>query len=161
MLIEGFQKSFRELNLVLKIQMDDRHRLGSEHPIWEKPLLDQEPDKLSYLCKKLNVGEEAERTSKRPHPPSSSLLLFQNTKIIFRFLFLKDNYKAVYMTYHDLANYFLLTDDIWLSDYFFEKCLAIALNQFSTSDVKTLAEAYCNLGLAYERQSNFFELFFL
>lgn len=61
MLFDGYQKSFRELDRVLKLQMTDRYRLGSEHPVWEKPLLDQEPDKLSYLCAKLNLGEEAER----------------------------------------------------------------------------------------------------
>ncbi len=89
MLIEGFQKSFRELNLVLKIQMDDRHRLGSEHPIWEKPLLDQEPEKLSYLCEKLNAGEEAERTSKSPHTFLFPLFQTRKTKLIFRFFFFK------------------------------------------------------------------------
>ena len=61
MLFEGYQKSFRELNHVLKLQIDDRYRLGTDHPIWEKPLLDQESEKLSYLCAKFNQGEDAER----------------------------------------------------------------------------------------------------
>jgi len=64
MLFDGYQKSFRELDLVLKLQTNERYKLGPEHPVWEKPLLDQEPDKLSYLCAKLNMGEEAERNRK-------------------------------------------------------------------------------------------------
>lgn len=128
MLFEGFQKSFRELNTVLELQMDDRYRLGSEHPIWEKPLLDQEPEKLSFLCRKLNTAEAAERN---------------------------EDYKAFLQCYIDLAHFFLLKDDIWLSDYFFEKCLNIAKKRFDGT-VK-LAEAYCDMGLAYERQNSYFK----
>ena len=62
MLFQGYQKSFREIESVLQLQMTDRYKLGSEHPIWEKPLLDQEPDKLSYLAKKFNISEDAERS---------------------------------------------------------------------------------------------------
>lgn len=65
----------------------------------------------------------------------------------------------VYSSNQDLANYFLLTDDIWLSDYFFEKCLTIAKKHYSSSDVPILADAHCNLGLAYERQSKYFGYF--
>ena len=61
MLAEGFHKSFRELDFILKLQIKDRHRLGPEHPIWDRPLLDQEQNKLSYLCQKLNKAESAER----------------------------------------------------------------------------------------------------
>lgn len=128
MLFEGYQKSFRELNHVLKLQIDDRYRLGTDHPIWEKPLLDQESEKLSYLCAKFNQGEDAERNQ---------------------------DYKTVYKSYLDLANYFLLTDDIWLSDYFFEKCLSTAQDRLSESDPELLADAHCNLGLAYERLNSY------
>ena len=55
-----------------------------------------------------------------------------------------------------MANYFLLTDDIWLSDYFFEKCLSTAQDRLSESDPELLADAHCNLGLAYERLSKLF-----
>lgn len=61
MLKEGYHKSFRELDLIFRLQIDDRYRLGSEHPVWDRPLLDQEYEKLEYLCKKLNKAEEAER----------------------------------------------------------------------------------------------------
>jgi hypothetical protein len=60
MLRQGFHKSFRELDSILKLQVEDRYRLGSEHPVWDRPLLDQEPTKLEYLCKKLNKAETAE-----------------------------------------------------------------------------------------------------
>ena len=65
----------------------------------------------------------------------------------------KDDFKSVYTNYHDLANYFLLHDDHWLSDYFFEKCLDITKNKSVNLDKIKLAEAHCNMGLAYERQS--------
>lgn len=61
MLFEGYQKSFRELDSIFKLQVEDRNRLGPEHPIWDRPLLDYEHDKLTYLCKKLNQCEATER----------------------------------------------------------------------------------------------------
>ncbi len=61
MLFHGYQNSFREIEKILQLQMTDRYKLGSEHPIWERPLLDQEPEKLSYLAKKFNISEDAER----------------------------------------------------------------------------------------------------
>ena len=134
MLVQGYQKSFRELDHIFKLQIEDRYRLGPEHPVWDRPLLDQESDLLEYLCKKLNKAEAAERS---------------------------DNFKAVYMNYHDLANYFLLHGHNWLSDYFFEKCLHITKNKSVNLEPNRLAEAHCNLGLAFERQSNLRFTFFL
>lgn len=128
MLKEGYQKSFRELDLILKLQIEDRYRLGSEHPIWDRPLLDQENEKLQYLCGKLNNAEACERTG---------------------------DFKNVYKNNQDLASYFLLTDDSWLSDYFYERCLKIAENKSLNLDSKRMAEAHASLGLAYERQSTF------
>jgi hypothetical protein len=64
MLCQGFHKSFREIDLILKLQIDDRHRLGSEHPVWDRPLLDNENTKLEYLGQKLNKAEMAERLGK-------------------------------------------------------------------------------------------------
>lgn len=63
MLKNGFHKSFRELDFILKLQIEDRYRVGSEHPVWEKPLLDNEHEKLEYLCKKLTEAESSERAS--------------------------------------------------------------------------------------------------
>ena len=126
MLFEGYQKSFRELDYVIKLQVKDRYRLGSEHPIWEKPLLEHEPEKLNYLVAKFNQGEDAERNH---------------------------DFNTVYNCYHDLANYFLLTDDVWFSNYFYEKCLSTAQERLNQSDPQLKAEAHCNLGLAFERES--------
>ncbi len=64
MLCEGFHKSFREIDFILKLQIEDRHRLGSEHPVWDRPLLDNENTKLEYLGRKLNKAESAERNGK-------------------------------------------------------------------------------------------------
>lgn len=63
MLKDGFHKSFRELDLIIKLQIEDRYRVGSEHPVWERPLLDNEHEKLNYLCKKLTEAESSERAS--------------------------------------------------------------------------------------------------
>jgi hypothetical protein len=62
MLMKGLHKSFSELQELLNLQIAERLKLGSEHPIWDKPLLDQEQNKLDYLCELLNKAEEAERT---------------------------------------------------------------------------------------------------
>ena len=126
MLRDGYHKSFRELNVILKLQIDERYRVGSEHPVWDRPLLDQEPEKLLYLCKKLNMAEAAERAA---------------------------DFKAINRCYNDLANYFLLSDDSWLSDYFLSKSLSISMSQEAHIDEHKLAEAHCNLGLAFERSS--------
>ena len=60
----------------------------------------------------------------------------------------------MYSIYHELASFFLLKDDSWLSDYFYEKCLAIAKDDSKGLESKCLAEADGNLGLAFERKSN-------
>jgi hypothetical protein len=61
MLTKGFHKSFAEILDLIQLQFDIRAELGSEHPIWEKPLIMQEQNKFEYLCSKLNVAEEAKR----------------------------------------------------------------------------------------------------
>lgn len=63
------------------------------------------------------------------------------------------NFKKVYVNNNDLAYYFLLKDDFWLSDYFFEKCLKTVQDKSHILNEEFLAEAHSNLGLAYERQS--------
>lgn len=65
MLRQGYHKSFRELLAILAWQKEDRERLGAEHPLHRRPLLDAESDKLRYLCSHLNKAEEAERRCKK------------------------------------------------------------------------------------------------
>jgi hypothetical protein len=64
MLRHGYHHSFRELHSILAWQKEDRERLGAEHPLHQRPLLDAEVDKLSFLCKYLNKAEESERRCK-------------------------------------------------------------------------------------------------
>ncbi len=64
MLRHGYHNSFRELCAILAWQKEDRERLGAEHPLHRRPLLDAEPDKLRFLCQYLNKAEEAERRCK-------------------------------------------------------------------------------------------------
>ena len=61
MLRQGYHHSFRELCAILAWQREDRERLGVEHPLHQRPLLDSEPEKLRFLCQYLNKAEEAER----------------------------------------------------------------------------------------------------
>ena len=134
MLTRGYHKSFAELERIIKLQIDIRYQLGPEHPVWDKPLLDQEANKLDFLCNKLNEAENAERDGK----PTS-----------------------MYNCYNALANYFLACDDSWLSDYFFHKCLnSVMRPDGQLLDEQRAAESYCNLGLAYERQSKLKNYFF-
>jgi len=131
MLTEGYHKSFVELEKILKLQNEIRNNLGSEHPVWNKTLLDQEPHKLDFLCAHLNEAENAERNS---------------------------NLSELYGWYNSLANYFLASDDSWLSDYFFKKCLSSVTRKDGTLlDEQKAAESQCNLGLAYERQKSYFK----
>ena len=61
MLTKGFHESFAEILDLIQIEFQYRQDLGVEHPIWEKPVLIQEPNKFEFLCYKLNIAEEAKR----------------------------------------------------------------------------------------------------
>jgi hypothetical protein len=65
--MKGLHKSFSELQELLNLQINERLKLGSEHPIWDKPLLDQEKNKLDFLCEHLNKAEEAERAGSQQY----------------------------------------------------------------------------------------------
>ncbi|CAM4876803.1 unnamed protein product [Rotaria socialis] len=125
MLRQGYHHSFREGCAILAWQKEDRERLGAEHPLHERPLLDGEPDKLRFLCLYLNKAEEAER---------------------------RCQYSNMYHSYLELASFFLKSDDRWLSDSFYEKCLSVA-QTYQQLDPQLAAEAHLNVGLAYERRA--------
>ncbi|CAF4370213.1 unnamed protein product [Rotaria socialis] len=126
MLRQGYHHSFREGCAILAWQKEDRERLGAEHPLHERPLLDGEPDKLRFLCLYLNKAEEAER---------------------------RCQYSNMYHSYLELASFFLKSDDRWLSDSFYEKCLSVA-QTYQQLDPQLAAEAHLNVGLAYERRGD-------
>ena len=71
----------------------------------------------------------------------------------FFILEILDDLKLIYAAFHDLANYFEMSEDVWLSDYFFKKCLAIVTNGKTNWEIRKEAESHCNLGLSYEKQS--------
>ncbi|CAF1581125.1 unnamed protein product [Rotaria sp. Silwood1] len=126
MLRQGNHQSFRELCTVLEWQRKDREKLGNEHPHYRRPLLDGEPDKLRFLCTHFNIIEDAER---------------------------RKQYSNMYEGYIELASFFLKSDDHWLSDLFYKKCLSVA-QTYSQLDSQLVAEAYLNVGLLYERKGN-------
>ena len=141
MLRHGYHNSFRELCAILAWQKEDRERLGAEHPLHRRPLLDAEPEKLRFLCQYLNKAEEAERRCK-----FSSLKLHLTR-------FSLGQYSNMYNSYLELASYFLQSDDRWLSDSFYEKSLSVA-QTYPQLDPQLAAEAHLNVGLAYERRGN-------
>jgi hypothetical protein len=140
MLRQGYHHSFRELFVILAWQREDRERLGAEHPLHQRPLLDAETDKLRLLCTQLNKAEEAERRCRSRElrrKAVDSLVLGE--------------YSVMYKSYLELAAYFLTSDDQWLSDFFYEKNLMVA-QKYPQLDPQLTAEAFLNVGLAYERR---------
>lgn len=57
----------------------------------------------------------------------------------------------MYYNYLELAAYFQKSDDRWLSDSFYEKCLSVA-QKYPQLDPQLAAAAHLNVGLAYERR---------
>lgn len=57
----------------------------------------------------------------------------------------------MYTSYREIASYFVKSEDYWLSDDYHKKCLAV-VQTFSPVDSKYVSEAYCNVGIVYERR---------
>jgi hypothetical protein len=79
MLQQGYHQSFRDLCAILTWQKQDRKRLGTEHPLHRRELLDNEPEKLRFLCLHLNKAEEAQRQ----RTFSRKLILNETCMIVF------------------------------------------------------------------------------
>ena len=56
----------------------------------------------------------------------------------------------MYESYLAMASFFRGSEDYWLSDYFYKKCLTIAQTH-SHLDTELIARAYLNIGLVHER----------
>ncbi|ELT88178.1 hypothetical protein CAPTEDRAFT_228860 [Capitella teleta] len=126
MLCEGFHKSFSELFALIKMQNEEREKAGPESVLWNQELLENECDKLDMLREQLCLVENAMR---------------------------QGNYAEVYTCRFKLARYFQSTNDKWLSDHFFESCLATATG-IKTDEGKMAAEGHCNVGLALEESGD-------
>lgn len=145
MLQQGFHESFREICAILSWQKEDREKLGAEHPLHRRPLLEDEPEKFKYLCQMLTKIENSKRKG-------------QKEKISEKFVrhcFSSGRYAVVYKFYLELAMFFFKSEDHWLSDLLYEKCLIVAQTQ-SQLDPQFSAEAFLNVGLAYERRGELF-----
>ena len=57
----------------------------------------------------------------------------------------------MYRNYLAIGAFFLKTDDYWLSDFYYNKCLSFA-QTYSQLDTELVAQAHLNIGLSYERQ---------
>ena len=139
MLRQGYHNSFRELCDILVWQKEDRERLGTEHPLHRQPLLNEEPDKLRFLCIYLSKAEEAERKC-------MFLVFLRKLNIL-----ILGQYSNVYKSYLEIASFFSKSDDYWLSDLFYKKCLSVA-QTYPQLDSELAARAYLNIGLSYERK---------
>jgi len=61
------------------------------------------------------------------------------------------------MCQYELARYFQNTNDKWLSDHFYDSCLATAEN-VQNDGGKLAAQGHCNVGLAKEESGRLFSL---
>lgn len=64
---------------------------------------------------------------------------------------LQDKWDEVHEARTHLAEFFLQTGDVWLSDYFFKSALDTSLD-VRLDGRRREAEANCRMGLAYERK---------
>ncbi|XP_072039913.1 tetratricopeptide repeat protein 29-like [Amphiura filiformis] len=128
MLKDGFHRSFSEIFALVKEQQNEIEDAGTDSLIQDRTLLADMHSKLDAMKAHLTQGELALRAG---------------------------NMEGVYEPRQALAKYFLETDDLRLSDHFFNSCLDTALQIQGGPGKRKEAEAHCNLGLAYERRREF------
>jgi len=129
MLAEGFHKSFGELFALIRQQNEERQIAGPESVLWNKVLLENEPEKLDVLKAYLTQSEAADRI---------------------------ENYTLVYQCQYKLARFFQSTGDKWLADHFFENCL-MTTHMVHDDEGRLAAEGHCNVGIALEQNGEYFE----
>jgi len=128
MLEDGYHKSFAELFALVKRQNAEREAAGPESALWNKILLENEPEKLEALKSLLCQAEDASR---------------------------KGSYNDVYKCQSELARYFQRTGDKWLADHFYGSCLTTT-GKIKNDGGKMAAEGHCNVGLAMEESGETF-----
>ncbi|XP_033098319.1 tetratricopeptide repeat protein 29-like isoform X2 [Anneissia japonica] len=125
MLKDGFHHSFSELFALIR-QQKERLQSANNDVGFSATLLEDQEEKLNQLKLHLTEAESALRIN---------------------------DLEVVYNARNKLAEYFLSTDDLWLSDHFFASCLDTSLN--IPGDGRRKGEAYCNMGLAFERRRDY------
>lgn len=123
---DGFHKSFDEIFSLIEKRKKERISAGVDSILWQERSLDDQTEKLAQMALHLTQAEAAERSGK---------------------------WEEVYECRHRLAEYFLATQDIWLSDHFFQSALDTSL-KVRLDGRRREGEAHCNMGLADERNGD-------
>ncbi|XP_071951575.1 tetratricopeptide repeat protein 29-like [Antedon mediterranea] len=126
MLKDGYHHSFSELFALIRQQKDQQFKSGSNDSDSSTTLLEDQEEKLNELKLHLTEAEGALRIN---------------------------DLEAVYKARNKLAEYFLTSGDLWLSDHFFSSCLSTSVD--IPGDGRTKGEAHCNMGLAFERRRDY------
>ncbi|XP_033632258.1 tetratricopeptide repeat protein 29-like [Asterias rubens] len=124
MLKDGFHRSFSEVFALVQQQKAEIDAAGPDSLLQDRNLLAQQESKLEVMRKRLTEAELALRI---------------------------DDIDGVFASRNGIAEYFLGTGDLWLSDHFFISCLEMA-QKIKGDGRKKEGEAHCNMGRAYERR---------
>jgi len=128
MLQDGFHRAFCELFALLSNQKEMCLKNEREFSDMNIVLLEDDPEKLDTLQEHLIAAETAKRRGRSDH---------------------------VYESQLSLAKYFSASTDLWLADYFHQKCLETSLLIVGDNGQKE-AEANFNLGMSAEKKLDFF-----
>ncbi|XP_071847105.1 tetratricopeptide repeat protein 29-like [Apostichopus japonicus] len=124
---DGFHRSFSEVFSLVKDQQGLIDSAGVDSLVQDRTLLADQHAKLDKMKQHLTEAELSLRIC---------------------------DMRGVYAARHKLADYFLEIGDLTLSDHFFQSCLEMAV-KVPDDDQKVVGEAHCNMGLAFERRSQF------
>ncbi|XP_022108504.1 tetratricopeptide repeat protein 29-like [Acanthaster planci] len=129
MLKDGFHRSFSEVFALVQQQKAEINAAGPDSLLQDRRLLAEQEVKLEEMKKRLTEAELALRI---------------------------DDIDGVFTARNHLAEYFLDTGDLWLSDHFFISCLEMA-QKIKGDGRRKEGEAHCNMGRAYERRKEYRE----
>lgn len=154
MLQEGFHRSFKEFLSLLHRWKTDRLAAGPDSKLWQKPSLEEQPDKLKTLKEHLTRAETAQRagnlTDRAITLNSNDMGLKNKPFFLYRSL---GQYVEVYENYLDLARFFSEPDDIWLRHHFYQLSLE-AVCKVEVDSGRREAEAHAHLAQLFLEQGN-------
>ncbi|EPY79078.1 hypothetical protein CB1_000961028 [Camelus ferus] len=124
MLRDGYHKSFTELFSLMEKWDALREAARVRSLLWVQRPLEEQPDKLDHFYYYLTRAEAAER---------------------------KEYFEDVYNNLYALACYFNNSEDKWVRNHFYERCLKIA-QLIKIDGGKKEAEAHAHMGLLFEEE---------
>ncbi|XP_032320428.1 tetratricopeptide repeat protein 29 [Camelus ferus] len=129
MLRDGYHKSFTELFSLMEKWDALREAARVRSLLWVQRPLEEQPDKLDHFYYYLTRAEAAER---------------------------KEYFEDVYNNLYALACYFNNSEDKWVRNHFYERCLKIA-QLIKIDGGKKEAEAHAHMGLLFEEEGQLLE----